>query len=69
MIKIYRIKEDGKLKEFFCNTQAEADEKLKLDNYVSESGAEKQIPDIIIEDVKPDDLIPDFEDESEADNA
>ena len=70
MVKIYRIREDGSFKECYFNTQAEADQKLKLSNYVSEAGEKEiqsEIPDLFIEDVQPEE-IPDFVEEGD-DNA
>lgn len=63
MIKIYRIREDGSLKDFYCKTQSEADEKLKLPNFTDKEvkKVEKE-PDLFIEDVKPEE-IPEFIDE------
>ena len=60
MVKIYRIREDGSLKDFICASEAEAEAKLKLPNYT----ADEEIPDLIIEDLKPDE-IPEFIDDNE----
>ena len=37
MIKIYRIREDGSYKDFYCSTQKEADEKLKFSNFTDKA--------------------------------